>query len=623
MPDEKMDRTDKRQRLSQDIALFMVMASVQFVIMETYLDFPFPYMYPAAFFVSCLFFCALVFFLSALFRSMRAGFLIVGAVSMFEGIVSRYLMLFRGAPLMVSDISSIHTAAAVAGNYDFMPDVHMLSMAAASAAVMLAVFFGHRCFGAVDVWFGKLTRGVWRGAVLAGLAALFVLGFGISTHYKAMVSSNDLSVAYAVNSRRLVGTVYDFIGVPSINRLVAPDGYSDWTPADDAFDPIDVDPADMPDVVVIMNEAFSDPDDFGRSCATSEYMPFLNSFGDGNSRLGKFDVSVKAGNTANTEFEYLCGASMAYYTPRSVPYQYAIDRDIPSLARYFKAMGYETWAVHPSDGANWNRNAVYPMMGFDNCLFENQDCGDITFGPWSDRWDRETDVVFMMQDEDLYEAVQQILSKRDSDGVPRFIFIVTMQNHGGYFRLFEDLGLDVMIDEDAADLARPDDALAMVKYLSLMKKSDQAYEAFSGWLSDRKSDHGFDALTVFFGDHQPDETAHKPFTHAAGLDDVVSSGDAPADFYVVPYGMWATYSLPDGLELGRKSVNYGGIDLFDAVGRGCPEYYTFLREMSVHVPVQTGVRVESDGSDIASMMRREYGLMLWHRIADPEGWGGS
>ena len=195
-----------------------------------------------------------------------------------------------------------------------------------------------------------------------------------------------------------------------------------------------------------------------------------------------------------------------------------------------------------------------------------------------------------------------------------------MQNHGGYFRLFENLDLDVMIDKDAARLDRPDDELAMVKYLSLMKKSDQAYKDLADDLQERKESLGFDALTVFFGDHQPDETAHKPFTHAAGIDEGSVGYDMLKDFYVVPYGMWATYALPDGLELGRKSVGYGGLDLFGALGRGMPSYYGFLGDMKDAIPVQTGIWTDSDGSQAASDMQDEYARLLWYRIAAPDGW---
>ena len=69
-----------------------------------------------------------------------------------------------------------------------------------------------------------------------------------------------------------------------------------------------------PNIIVIMNEAFSDPSVLGDFTTNEDYMPFVHSLLDGadNTISGHLNVSVKGGNTANTEFEYLTGASMAF-----------------------------------------------------------------------------------------------------------------------------------------------------------------------------------------------------------------------------------------------------------------------------------------------------------------------
>lgn len=47
--------------------------------------------------------------------------------------------------------------------------------------------------------------------------------------------------------------------------------------------------------------------------------------------MGKLYVSVKGGNTANTEFEFLTGNSMGFLPAGSVPYQQYIKQEQPSL----------------------------------------------------------------------------------------------------------------------------------------------------------------------------------------------------------------------------------------------------------------------------------------------------
>ena len=86
-----------------------------------------------------------------------------------------------------------------------------------------------------------------------------------------------------------------------------------------------------------MNEAFSDPSVLGDFTTNEDYMPFVHSLLDGadNTISGHLNVSVKGGNTANTEFEYLTGASMAFLPYGSIPYQQYVKKETPSMAPIF------------------------------------------------------------------------------------------------------------------------------------------------------------------------------------------------------------------------------------------------------------------------------------------------
>ena len=109
------------------------------------------------------------------------------------------------------------------------------------------------------------------------------------------------------------------------------------------------DNAQKPNIIVIMNEAFSDPSVLGDFTTNEDYMPFVHSLLDGadNTISGHLNVSVKGGNTANTEFEYLTGASMAFLPYGSIPYQQYVKKETPSMASYLSSLGYYTIAMHP------------------------------------------------------------------------------------------------------------------------------------------------------------------------------------------------------------------------------------------------------------------------------------
>lgn len=100
-------------------------------------------------------------------------------------------------------------------------------------------------------------------------------------------------------------------------------------------------------------------------------MPFVHSLEKGNENTitGYLNTSVCGGNTADTEFEFLTGNTMAFLPVGSIPYQQYIKSTTPSLASYLKSIGYATYAQHPYYGSGWNRDTVYPLLGFDNLSF--------------------------------------------------------------------------------------------------------------------------------------------------------------------------------------------------------------------------------------------------------------
>ena len=65
----------------------------------------------------------------------------------------------------------------------------------------------------------------------------------------------------------------------------------------------------QPNIVVIMDEAFSDLSVWGDFETSEEVMPYFKMMQQ-EAVGGEVYVSVKGGNTANTEFEFLTGDTM-------------------------------------------------------------------------------------------------------------------------------------------------------------------------------------------------------------------------------------------------------------------------------------------------------------------------
>ena len=77
--------------------------------------------------------------------------------------------------------------------------------------------------------------------------------------------------------------------------------------------------------------------------------------------IGHLYVSVLGGNTANSEFEYLTGDSMAFLPSGSIPYQQYLNKYALSIVSHMKELGYSTTAMHPYNASGWNRSSVYEL----------------------------------------------------------------------------------------------------------------------------------------------------------------------------------------------------------------------------------------------------------------------
>ena len=67
----------------------------------------------------------------------------------------------------------------------------------------------------------------------------------------------------------------------------------------------------MPNVIAIMNESLADLNVDGPFETSEDYLPFIHSLTK-NTIKGKLYVSIEGANTANSEFEFLTGNSLAF-----------------------------------------------------------------------------------------------------------------------------------------------------------------------------------------------------------------------------------------------------------------------------------------------------------------------
>ena len=634
----------KKYEILFNVIFFSIFPIAAFYLMEFYEHNPFEEVrFMAGFFNIILFelIAWILYFVTGRAKwALRAVFI----VAMVFGLINHYVMLFRSTPFVPWDIFSIGTATSVASNYDFTPTAGVVGVTVIFIALIVLMHF-------VDFRIKWKFRFRLIPTVLGILAlCLFVNAlqdedfqtdnylypFLFTPAY--MTKVNGMAVTFAMDLK--------FVAVDK------PDGYSrqkakelldSYTDADDNSDEAaasdnsttideeaDIDNANnnaanntaitdksnYPNIIVVMDEAFSDLSVLGDFDTNTDYMPFVHSLEKGNENTitGYLNTSVCGGNTADTEFEFLTGNTMAFLPVGSIPYQQYIKSTTPSLASYLKSIGYATYAQHPYYGSGWNRDTVYPLLGFDNLSFM-QDYSNQRF------------VRKYISDETSFDKIIETYENKP-DGQPAFIFNVTMQNHGGYTDTY--YGFDNTVTADKLNNS------ALDQYLSLIKMTDEDLKNLIEYFSnvDEKT------IVVFFGDHQPNDTVASSVLAANGMDYNNLSNEELKLRYQVPYVIWANYDIDEATGE-DTSVNYLAANALKAAGVPTNDYQSFLLKLKEEYPIISAVRTDktagktanktsdkvSNKSDKAtgskkkqadSDMLNEYKILQYYRLFDWE-----
>lgn len=483
---------------------------------------------------------------------------------MIIGLANYYVLEFRSAPIMPWDILSIGTAASVANNFKY-------TLSKETVFVLIG-------FVILILLESKATLELkkdWRirvGGVLASFALLW--GFTAMLHQDSTVARfklYDKLFTPTVMSKR-DGTAVAFLMELKYIVVEKPDGYNkeDAAALLASYDTGDTESvAHTPNIIVIMNEAFSDLSVLGDFETNEDYMPFLHSLmqeGTPNTISGHLNVSVLGGNTANTEFEFLTGNTMAFLPQGSVAYQQYVKSNDYSIATYLKSKGYDTIAMHPYNASGWDRDKVYPLLGFD------------TFYSLKD-WVNPVKIRKYVSDQSCYDKIIELYEQKDAN-TPFFLFNVTMQNHSSYSEEYDNFHPDITVEGTNSKI--------LPNYLSLIKLSDQALENLIEYFSQADED----TIIVFFGDHQPSNSVAAPVWKINGRSGDSLTEEEESLRYKVPFIIWANYDIEAASNV-ETSANYLGSHVLRAAGLPLYDYRNYLSQLEGQYPVLTAIRAEN------------------------------
>ena len=529
----------------------------------------------------------------------RLGTDIWAFICVIFNVVNHFVYEFRGTPVMASDIATVGTALEVADGYKIQFDFY--------TTLALVLLFDFIIIGRVIKCEPVFKKGAHRLCGIAIMAVMSVVSFNclVMTEF-ASNRGLYLSLFQPLRSYQRYGSIACFAKSIELSVPEKPEEYS-LEKVEEITSKYESDTVDTskkrPNVITIINEAFSDPKVLADIKTNEDYMPFIHDLMEnGNTVSGTSYASIVGGQTANTEYEFLTGNSLSFLPKGTVAFQIYMKHEMPSMVTELKSEGYTgNSATHLQKARNYNRDKAYPLLGFDK-FYDYTNMGV----PFVKMRNNATDECTY---DNIIHDYEQNREKLDA---PYFAYTMTIQNHSSYdvpFDNFDDKRI-VVENADAPDLGY---------YLSLIKYSDEMFENLVEYYKN------IDEPTVILltGDHQPR-------IYDESMDSITNgewkswSDEEMMRRYAVPFVIWANYDI-DKKTIEKTSMNYLQTILMETIDGELTGFQKFQQDVMKEVPVLTSngywgadgkfYNVEDKTSPYYELLQ-EYAILQYNDLSD-------
>ena len=546
--------------------------------------------------------CGLELVLAALCGRLVAASFWAGSIVLAAGMVNYYLQSFRGTVLLPSDLFGVTTAAQVISGYEFRPEAPILY----AVLVWMCGLTAALCFRAgrpepkapAAPRAGPARRQTGKKVLLRLAAGCMGLTFcAVPVRCcERFDASRDL-FAQTMQAREENGFLLNFaLNVP----LLFPQKPQEYDPqqiptlvegldeAETVQQNVEQTAQRRPNILVIMNESFTDPTTLFPTGEEEPLLPVLEALKeDPAAKVGQTGVSIFGGGTSCSEYEWLTGFSIRVDPANYAPYLTYCRSDTPTIAWQLRAMGYKAVSLHLATGRNWYRNAAYPHLGFQRSVFLDPGTNTLldSDGTWTGQQLPEAERF--PRDDTCYELILQMFRETEE---PVFAFNVTIQNHGGY---------------------GDDPEQAEVLYLSLLRSSDEQLGALLETLAAFEEP----TVVVFFGDHWSyyDEAMVQA---AYGSLDALTA-EQMAAYRSTPYVVWSNCgydfsALPD-----QTTTCYLGAQTLQQLGLKATPWQNFLLNGAKQYPLYSAYLVQGEEDPAAlEAYSHAYACLQYNALTD-------
>ena len=380
-----------------------------------------------------------------------------------------YYSQYRYSHIGIMDIFCIPTFLNVAGQYHFSWDPMLTYLTVVLVIEILFIILIPKY---------KPER-KWKLVITSFLLSIFsFFGIGIVAYEKWQTEERDMYYVdyFAMSTVEEIRMILDAPNIEEEKEKI--EEFSD-------------DVASLkPNIITIMCESYSDVVNI-RGLSTSENpVDPLWEIGktDPHAKTGTVHINTVGGGTSVSEWEYQTGLNHVLLSESRIPFfsdckQNYTFSAAPMYDDYYKLF------IHPYLSSGWNRTAVYQNFDYDEMIFDDNG---------TTIWNQpEQRIRTLVSDAALIDTIKEEMDKHEE---PLFSMNVTMQNHGGYAKDFDDP--EEPLERTVKVYGDEEDKEYLETYLELQKRSTEAILDFVEYLKEHPEEP---TILIFFGDHFPSE----------------------------------------------------------------------------------------------------------------------
>lgn len=286
-----------------------------------------------------------------------------------------------------------------------------------------------------------------------------------------------------------------------------------------------------------------------RTLDGKEITPFLNQLINHDTfYFDRFFQTAGTGRTADAEFSTL---NSSYVKAGQIAHQEHADKNLYALPRALTDVGYTAWAFHGYEPDFWNRENMYPKLGFSHFYSQFNFEQDELIG-WG------------LGDRSFYRQASEFLTTAEE---PFFAFLVSLTNHYPFFipQKFKTSSFDTSELDDSDIRAER----IFAHYFHSVQYADHALSEFFTALKQKGLYDN--SIIVIYGDHYGINKQNAEYErlmteylgHEYGYEDMLS---LPLFIHIPGIGEAKTLHTSGGqIDLMPTLLNLLGVEKDDAV----------------------------------------------------------